>query len=344
MAGYNISDEKILKDIKDYLFKYPTARKEQLFKYLTGRYGAMDRDDFAVGWNNRMTKIEEGNSEEDAWVKYERGYNAGQSTRRTGQKSTPSNSVELVGYQDAILGKKKSIPDVVRNTIKETEPHGRYAQTAGAGQFDPRTFGVNGGIDDVTEAQGSQSTEIEWQCPHCKQITQIPVEIESPSDYIACADCEHCGKEISDPKLDQKVYQKVIDYYAGKADYLKDTRMDEGLSSKLKPLFAALLIGYAGSKSGLLSHFQHTPEGQKMTMAATKMWNSVPVVKQTTDTAKKIWAKVMTPAQISDPTKELPSEKGMGAYDLASKYSDRNDDVAQKTSGFVGKYLPPEKS
>lgn len=28
-------------------------------------------------------------------------------------------------------------------TVKESDPHGRYAQEAGAGQFDPRTFGVN---------------------------------------------------------------------------------------------------------------------------------------------------------------------------------------------------------
>lgn len=165
-------------------------------------------------WNNKMAKMEEGNSEEDAWFKYERGYNTGQSTRRTGQKSTPSNSVELVGYQDAILGKKKSIPDIVRNTIKETEPR--------------RIVGMQDGIDDVTETNGpkSDSTEIQWSCPHCKKETQIPVEIESPSDYIACADCEHCGKEIGDPKLDQMVYQKVIDYYAGKADYLKDMKTD----------------------------------------------------------------------------------------------------------------------
>lgn len=81
---------------------------------------------------------------------------------------------------------------------------------------------IFGGIDDIEEAK-TQSTEVEWPCPHCGQTTVIPVEIESPSDYIACSDCEHCGKEISDPKLDQQVYDTVINYYAGKADYLKDT-------------------------------------------------------------------------------------------------------------------------
>ena len=82
---------------------------------------------------------------------------------------------------------------------------------------------IFGGIDDIDESQRTQSTEVEWPCPHCGQTTGIPVEIESPSDYIAGADCEHCGKEIQDPKLDQKVYAAVIDYYSGKADYLKDT-------------------------------------------------------------------------------------------------------------------------
>lgn len=78
-------------------------------------------------------------------------------------------------------------------------------------------------------------------------------------------------------------------------------------------------------------------------MAATKMWNSIPAAQQTVDSAKKIWAKVMTPPHIADPTKPLPSEKDMDAYDLAKKYSDRDDDVAQKASGFVKKYLPSEE-
>jgi hypothetical protein len=82
---------------------------------------------------------------------------------------------------------------------------------------------IFGGIDDITESIRSQSTEIKWKCPHCKQMTNIPVEIESPSDYIACSDCEHCGKEIKDPKLDAKIYDAVINHFAGRADYLRDT-------------------------------------------------------------------------------------------------------------------------
>ena len=88
--------------------------------------------------------------------------------------------------------------------VNEADPHGRYAQEAGAGQFDPRSFG------DLTESK------IPWKCPHCSKTTQILVEIESPSDYIACADCEHCGKEINSPKLDQRVYTEVIRHFSGK--------------------------------------------------------------------------------------------------------------------------------
>ena len=279
--------------------------------------------------NNKMRMMEV-KPKEDAWKRYEKGYNFGQSHKRSGIKpSGIMDNVESVGYHDALKGKGKSSPDVVRNTIKETEPHGRYVQKDGklppqasgntgivedpetiitkvkkevyaalasegfqphgdeprdyveyylngfmtvqvsvgydskaarveryydservnnmpghnversfpvpvpynaafvqkfikyaialkrAGEGDESLFG---GFDDIEESQRTQSTEIEWTCPHCNQSTTIPVEVESPSDYIACADCDHCGKEISDPRLDQKVYAAVIDFYSGKAD------------------------------------------------------------------------------------------------------------------------------
>jgi transcription elongation factor Elf1 len=139
------------------------------------------------------------------------------------------DNVASIGYHDALKGKAKASKDVVRKTVRETDsggistnPHGRYAQQSSAGQFDPRTFGTLN-FDEMDEASKTQSTSVEWSCPHCGQMTEIQIEIESPSDYIACSDCEHCGKEISDPRLDQKVYATVIDYYSGKADYLKDT-------------------------------------------------------------------------------------------------------------------------
>ena len=284
----------------------------------------------------RMLEAEPPAPKEDAWKRYERGYSHGEAHKRSGQKPKGTmDNVESVGYHDAIKGNPKSTPEVVRKTVKETGPHGRYAQQAGATPFqspgdtsivedqdpeavitkvrkevyaalakegfrphgdEPRDYveyylngfmtvqvsvgydskaarveryydsemvnnmpghnvvksfpvpipyspsfvqkfikyaialkragvgdeAIFGGIDDIEEVK-PQSTEIEWPCPHCGQQSHIDVEIESPSDYIASSDCEHCGKEISDPRLDQKVYAAVIDYYSGRADYLKDT-------------------------------------------------------------------------------------------------------------------------
>ena len=175
-------------------------------------------------WNAKMRMMEE-KPKEDSWKRYERGYAHGESRKRSGQKPTGEmDNVESVGYHDAITGKPKSSPDVVRKTVREGDPHGRYAQQAGAMAFEPpHDTSIVEYEKYLEETSRTQSTEIDWPCPHCGKTTNIPVEIESPSDYIACADCEHCGKEISDPRLDQKIYATVIDYYSGKADYSKDT-------------------------------------------------------------------------------------------------------------------------
>jgi transcription elongation factor Elf1 len=289
--------------------------------------------------NAKMARLEEEQPKpkDDAWKRYEQGYSAGEAHKRSGQKPKDTlDNVASIGYHDALKGKAKASPDVVRKTVREGDPHGRYAQQAGATPFqspgdtsivedqDPeavitkvrkevyaalaseglqphgdeprdyveyylngfvtvqvsvgydskaarveryydnemvnnmpghnvvRSFPVPvpyspsfvqkfikyaialkragegdeslfGGFDDIEEGQRTQSTSVQWNCPHCGELTDIDVEIESPSDYIACADCEHCGKEISDPKLDQQVYQAVINHYSGKADYLKDT-------------------------------------------------------------------------------------------------------------------------
>ena len=329
--------------------KMPEAdKKKKVARILKKAQGWVDtkksqgwtQQDFAKGLK-KFLKVKESVGgaapKEDAWKRYERGYGHGEAHKRSGQKPKETmDNVESVGYHDAIMGKPKSTPDVVRKGIKETDPHGRYAQQAGATPFqspgdtsivedqdpeavitkvrkevyaalakegfqphgeEPRDYveyylngfmtvqvsvgydskaarveryydsemvnnmpghnvvrsfpvpvpysatfvqkfikyaialkrsgqgdeSIFGGIDDIEESQRTQSTEVEWPCPHCGQPTVIPVEIESPSDYIACADCEQCGKEISDPRLDQKVYATVIDYYSGKADYLKDT-------------------------------------------------------------------------------------------------------------------------
>lgn len=105
-------------------------------------------------------------------------------------------------------------PEFVRKLIRYT------IALKKSGERDESIFA---GIDDLAESgQRIQSTEIPWQCPHCKKETNIHVDVESPSDYIASNECEHCGQEINDPNLDAKVMQGIADYFAGRADYYKD--------------------------------------------------------------------------------------------------------------------------
>ena len=183
-------------------------------------------------WNSQMAKMEEDNTataadfdEPQSWKKKGQKvqitfFKNGKNETQIGVIKEPQTTQAIVkpdkGY-NTIVVPWKYIKPLMNAQFGVNETEGRYAQTAGAGQFDPRTFGVNGEIDDVTETNGptSDSTGVQWQCPHCKKETQIPIEIESPSDYIACADCEHCCKEIADPRLDAKIYECVISHFAG---------------------------------------------------------------------------------------------------------------------------------
>lgn len=109
---------------------------------------------------------------------------------------------------------KKYNPEFVKKLIRYTVALKR------AGEGDESIFG---GIDDLQEGNRIQSVEVPWPCPKCGQETLVSVQVESPSDYIASNDCEHCGQEINDPNLDAKVMQAVQDYFVGKAEYQKDT-------------------------------------------------------------------------------------------------------------------------
>ena len=68
----------------------------------------------------------------------------------------------------------------------------------------------------VNEQLLPQSTSINWKCPHCSGVTKILLEIESPADYISCSECDHCGKEINDPYLDNRIYEEVISQFASR--------------------------------------------------------------------------------------------------------------------------------
>lgn len=137
---------------------------------------------------------------------------------------------------------------------KGTVAHGRYAQEAGAtpllptfteirNQHDPdgkhhdlrmecakcgnvetckcskpkRTFkGICNKCSTKVAVNETISSEIKWECPHCKKTTGILIEVESPQDYIACADCEHCGHVINDYRLDHRILNEVITCCAGR--------------------------------------------------------------------------------------------------------------------------------
>lgn len=50
------------------------------------------------------------------------------------------------------------------------------------------------------------------------------IEVESPSDYYLLEyECAHCGEPILETDdVAKMVYNAVVDYYAGRSDYLKD--------------------------------------------------------------------------------------------------------------------------
>jgi len=63
---------------------------------------------------------------------------------------------------------------------------------------------------------------VEFLCPHCNKITDIFVEVESPSDYYPETVCEFCGRDIEDDKLDQKIMEEASEHFVGIAEYSED--------------------------------------------------------------------------------------------------------------------------
>ncbi len=107
----------------------------------------------------------------------------------------------------------------------------------------------------------------------------------------------------------------------------------------LQSLAAALMLGTIGFNTPVVKNLMHTPQGQQAVMKVKQAWGSMPQTQRTIQKAQELWNRAMTPTKASNPTQVLPDEQGMDAAALAQKYSDRNDDVAQKTNGFVQKYI-----
>lgn len=64
-------------------------------------------------------------------------------------------------------------------------------------------------------------------CPNCNKEVELEVSIDSPSDYYLLEDiCSECSVAFPD-SVNDLVYDKVIDYYSGKADLLYDKRSEK---------------------------------------------------------------------------------------------------------------------
>ena len=113
---------------------------------------------------------------------------------------------------------------------------------------------------------------------------------------------------------------------------------DEG--SKLKALATAGLLGYAGLHTPqgqqLVARAQQTPIVQQVAAKTQQAWNKLPIQQ-----AKNLWnqATAKRHVNIPNPNEPLPSEKNMSNWDLSSKYTNRNADVAQKYKPFVDRFL-----
>lgn len=144
-------------------------------------------------WNNKMRQMEEEHPH-------------GREAQEAGATPLNSTFAEI---------RKKYDPDGTKHDLKLTCVKCGTTHTCRCGT-PKRTFK---GICDACSKQPVnelQSASIKWKCPYCLGSTKVLVEIESPSDYISCSDCDKCGKEINDPRLDMRIYEEVIRHFAGR--------------------------------------------------------------------------------------------------------------------------------
>ena len=165
-AKYSANKEKTAKTLKPMVDKYfgqnalremvkegvVNVLKESLSEGFdpqsnAGPNATVNDPGFYARMNAQMQKMEEDKGKEDPVAKYMRGYKTGRTDSQLMDKPlvTSLNSGDMVystGYYDGFTKQPPASPEIILKTIREGE-HGRYAQLAGAGEFDPRTFGVN---------------------------------------------------------------------------------------------------------------------------------------------------------------------------------------------------------
>lgn len=84
---------------------------------------------------------------------------------------------------------------------ESTNPHGRYAQNASAGQFDPRTFGVNEKNKFLAKLGLGPNYKPKpikkYKCPNCKKPNAVYKEVHADTDIneieLQCPDCKYSG-------------------------------------------------------------------------------------------------------------------------------------------------------
>jgi hypothetical protein len=90
-----------------------------------------------------------------------------------------------------------------------------------------------------------------------------------------------------------------------------------------KGLAAAGMIGFAGLH----------PAGQQVLAKVKQSWNQAVQNKQAMN------QQAAQQTHFQNPNEELPSEKDMGGWDLANKYTNRNVSLAQKLKPAVDSYM-----
>lgn len=83
----------------------------------------------------------------------------------------------------------------------------------------------------ITSPRKFMNIELPVTCPFCASETNIFIEVDSPSDYYFDSSCESCEREILKiiqngrlERIEDIVYDTVMDNYAARADYLVDNR------------------------------------------------------------------------------------------------------------------------
>jgi hypothetical protein len=208
---------------------------------------------------------------------------------------------------------------------------------------------IFGGMDDVNE-ETEPDADVDMVEYVSQRTGENPFTLKTPNGQEKF---EYVNAKYPSGKIDIAVYafrgditygynhfRKMFNISEGKEESYTDTTTLDEVS--MKQVYSLLVAGYVALHSPgkeSLQSLLHSPAGRKVVQTVKNEWDSFPQAQRTIDNAQELWSQALAPMKVEDPNQPLPSEKNMNASDLAQKYADRDADVAQKTSGFVNKYL-----